>query len=363
MRKVQVVRFNFTTPVNKRQHANVSNYPSTRGFIHKVLMLLGMGKIEETTPTKAIQKPQPQQVTAIAPTPVPPPVITPKKSNISTQTEPVKCQVCEVRKSLTYESTLTQTIEPTTYDVSTQVSIEDLNKSPTFGPRSILKSTPTVQSIAHLTPSQILAQLQNEKKEDINKPWIPAPKKETFPPRDFQDQFSPNKPRPLMDDNFNRNQFDFPGGFRPEQPIGGRRPAPFVEPPKGNRGQFEANRPFDATNRPFEPNNRLFDPNNRPFDPNNRPYDTTNRSFDPTNRPFDPTNRQFDPPNRPFEPTNRPFDAGLNRQLFDSGPNRPFDGPFDPRRFFEPNNPGMATNNRFMGTNPLNSKIYNRGPN
>lgn len=305
MRKMTVVRFNFTTPVNKRPKNTLFSYPNVRVYLYKVLSLLGMGRSEEPLALK-----EKTPILEIPPAPVPPPIVIVKKESISTQTEPTKCHICEIRKGRKYEDANTQTIEPTTYDISTQVSMDDLVKSPTtFTPRGILKNTTSVPSIAHLTPLQLLAQIQNEKKEPESfqnqKPsWMTPPKKDVFPiaTRSFNEQFSPDKPRPLVDD-FNRNVNPFSDNYQSENNSGFNRDQMVMG---GNRFMMQGPGPGPGPGRP------------NPF------MDNSNMGG----------MHRFEP-NRDIRPQ--------------------FENPFDTRRFFEQPNP----QNRFM-VNPMNNKFFNR---
>lgn len=185
MRKVAVVRFNFTVPANKRGATKLVNQPSASVYLYKIISILGISKNDQVIPTfKAEETPKPVPAPLPVPKPVPPPVPIIKKTNAFVQTEPVKCEKCEVRNAIKYTTRSIQTTETTTVEVSTQVSVEDLNKScTTFIPRGILKNNASsVQSISHLTPAQLLAQLDKEKhEENANKPWSNMTKKDSFP--------------------------------------------------------------------------------------------------------------------------------------------------------------------------------------
>lgn len=183
LRKSVVVRFNFTVPVSKRwSNCKTIDQLSTRMTLHKLLSLLGMvekPKFSSPLPSESSRQPDLQNpITVLVPPPAP--FIQPKVKVSSVQTDPVICQICEIRNARKLLDGQTQTVETTTCEVSTQVSVEDLTKScTTFTPRGILKGNTTpVKSISHLTPAQLLAQVHNEKKEDTNQPGM---KRETFP--------------------------------------------------------------------------------------------------------------------------------------------------------------------------------------
>lgn len=326
LRKVAVVRFNFTTPVNKRVHSKLMSHPSAGVYLHKVLCTLGVTKKQDHPVVQKSETSTP--VAAPVPQPVPPPVPVIKKTNMASQTDHWKCQICEIRKARKYENESTQTIEKSTFDVGTQVSVEDLNKScATFTPRGILKnSSASVQSISHLTPAQLLAQIQREKDFGRNN-YGDHPQSQNNP-RSLPagDRFN-DMLRSVSHDNYggeDRFNSNFTGPDNNRSSFMG---------PDNNRGNFSGP-DLNRCNFGNPDNNREFMHQNRGQNFGNNPND--NRGFGP-NRPNFSNNPSFE---------NR--DEFMNR-----GPNfgpsgndpRNFDNNFNANRRFGDMNPNFGNQN------------------
>lgn len=184
MRKAAVVRFNFTSKLNKRSAGGSS---SSGTSLHKLMALLGIHwEVEEEESEESVPKQQVVPAKSVTPEAPAAPDISGSCST-AVQTEPVKCQICQIRHARKHSEGQTQTSSTTTCHVSTQVSIEDL-----------AISTPAPKSMAHLTPAQLLAQLDNHRRGDSSVPthrWggHPSPVYEQGRRADFHDSMpSPN---------------------------------------------------------------------------------------------------------------------------------------------------------------------------
>lgn len=211
LKKAIVVRFNFTVPVSKRSANNKMVDPvSPKLTLHKLLTVLGLQEKADPpieVPSKQQTPPEPPTISA--------PSSRPKMVNSFVQTDPVQCQICEIRKARKFTVGETQTEEKKTSDISTQVSVDDLTKScTTFMPRGIIKqNTSSLKSISHMTPAQLLAQLEKEKKDLQNKPWA---KEDIFPAygRSYADQ-------PPAVPSTSNDQFRNGPSYAPENAMGG----------------------------------------------------------------------------------------------------------------------------------------------
>lgn len=186
LRKVFPVRFTFTTPSKKQQcqdslkttlnkllrvctsrqiaedvsptpKPSTAQLPNTAapGITNtKVSKLISGVKYSPSEPV-VVNETKPKLRQRSPPVAPPPPVLI-TRATIAIQTEPVKCQICEIRSARKFDTKATQT-EVKLADESTQVSTDDLNKSSfMFTPRGILKNT-AVQSLSHMTPAQLMA--------------------------------------------------------------------------------------------------------------------------------------------------------------------------------------------------------------
>lgn len=214
LRKLNPVRFMFTTPCKRNAQED-----SSKVMLNKLLTVCGFSILPDSIPrntptpnTSSTLPPPPPQLSSTGATPVPspvrvtpstpqPPVIVPqppvliKRTSVSVQTEPLKCQICEIRSARQFNTCSTQTTELDMQDEGTQVYQEDLREScVTFTPRGILKnSSSSVQSISHMTPAQLLA-LQQESST------VPSARNETFPiARGNMDRFAPALRNSAMD--------------------------------------------------------------------------------------------------------------------------------------------------------------------
>lgn len=211
LRKAVVVRFNFTIPMSKRWPNNKAlDQLSLRTMLHKVTSILGVAEPEQLSPVpqecrNQLEARSTSEMVLHAPS-APDFRRVPSKLRTSTtsmQTVPVTCQICEIRSARQLSDGQTQTVDKSTCEVSTQVSIEDLTKScTTFIPRGILKTNVSpVKSFSHLTPAQLLAQMCTEKKEEFN---LPGLKKDTFPAygRSYAESTNPKPNNNPYSDNF-----------------------------------------------------------------------------------------------------------------------------------------------------------------
>lgn len=111
----------------------------------------------KNSPSKSVILKEPKhKIRQHSPPAAPPPPVLITSVSIAIQTEPVQCQICEIRSARKFDTEATQT-EIKSTDEFTQVSTDDLNKSSVmFTPRGILKNS-AVQSLSHLTPAQLMA--------------------------------------------------------------------------------------------------------------------------------------------------------------------------------------------------------------
>ncbi|GLV37167.1 hypothetical protein CBL_02003 [Carabus blaptoides fortunei] len=224
LRKLNPVRFMFTTPYKRSAQED-----SSKVMLNKLLTVCGFSILPDSVPRNAPTPntssssslfPPPPQLSSTGITPVPspvrapppapqPPVLVPqppiliKRTSVSVQTDPVKCQICEIRSARQFNTCNTQTTEVDVHDEGTQVCQEDLREScVTFTPRGILKnSLSSVQSISHMTTAQLLA-LQQESSA------VPQSRNETFPvARGNMDRFAPALRNSAMD---SRSSFSNP---------------------------------------------------------------------------------------------------------------------------------------------------------
>lgn len=202
------------------------------------------------------------------------------------QTEPVNCQLCEIRAMRKYANQVTQCERKTTADASTQVA-EDEFKTPL---KSILKT----KSLALLTPAQILAQEKGEdarRKEETKPSPVKAPEKAApeRPPRSqrpdldggrfgrnrgfggrFEDREFANRDR-----GFERARDGFQGNAlfeRPRQEFGHNREVEIIEiddyMEEDEDRRYQSQRFFDPPPPPNynnHPNSYNFRGNNRRF--------------------------------------------------------------------------------------------------
>lgn len=281
LRKGVTVRFNFTVPVSRRTHSKNIDQQSPKMSVHKLLSLLGMSEnadlnspIPEEITGQLEDKKKEELIFGV------PPVKEVTKRNIetfsaSTQTEFIPCEKCEHRNTIKYANIQTQTIKDIC-EIGTQVSVEDLTKScTTFIPRGILKTNSSpVKSISHLTPAQLLAQMESGNTENTS-----SQKQDNYPPAR----------RPLLDHRMGSDmlpestQYDRPHpGNRFGGQMGGHSGQHFSQgmgmgrtgnyghgPSMGTNNPMGANRPLLNTPYPNRPQGS--GPNGPGPNPNHRP--------------------------------------------------------------------------------------------
>lgn len=149
------------------------------------------------------------------------------------QTEPYKCQVCEIRASRRLVDREAQCVIKTFADASVQVAVEDF-QSPL---KSILKN----KSLALLTPAQILA--QDKGKEEVKKSIFPA----TVPELRPKEAVGGLLETPPLEKKLLQSQRGKPGarGFNRRRGFG-------VPGPRNNRAAYEPARDANNFGRPRE---------------------------------------------------------------------------------------------------------------
>lgn len=210
LRKTATVRFSFTVPNNRKTSTKNIDQQSPKMVIHKLMNILGIpDNVDLASPVSeegANQLEEKKKEVSLL-------SLSSGRSKVETysvftQTEPQRCADCDKRNSIIYSNGQTQTMKEVK-EMATQVSVEDLTKScTTFIPRGILKTTSSpVKSISHLTPAQLLAQLEAEKTEDSS-----PQKQEKYPPvrRPLLDhKMGPDKlPEPPKFNNSSGNNFE-----------------------------------------------------------------------------------------------------------------------------------------------------------
>lgn len=211
MKKPPVVRFNFTT---KCKTGKEKSY--LYSTCNKLLATVGL---EKTPPESPPYPPPSQKVNSPVTLLKKPPTPIAKPEN-----EPFKCHTCEMRKARQFTDSGSQ-CKSEMVSVSTQMTDEDLIR---FGCKPAIKGILKNQSLAELTPAQLLSQssLGNNSNARMNQPhsseqgFVMSPEKKfdfhpnrpIFPSAsNFEHMNKPmdNKPSQLMQLDLGQQYFDF----------------------------------------------------------------------------------------------------------------------------------------------------------
>lgn len=247
LRKTPFIRFAFTTPTK------VGEQPSTlQNSLNKLLASLGLLEDSDSVfvkPTAPIE--EDSSSASVQATPTKWPTISnkggdsvfeiaPRKAKMC-QTDFAKCQICAIRKARTFVDKEVQ-CDVTYSSSSTQVSDDDFMRP---GAKTPFRDTLKNQSIAHLTPAQLMRQTLNQTEPKQSNNFIQQ--------RGLSD-VSPENPNNYRGDNSS----DFSRGCKPSPNYSNKQ---FQN--KGNNN-FDV-RPHFGNNRPNMYDNR----NNNPPNVNN----------------------------------------------------------------------------------------------
>lgn len=154
LRKQPLVRFQFTTPQKSAEESvftkNLNKLIDTLRVNNDVVNLERSPTVEQV-PLRVESVPQTQTQNNARHT-------VSRMVSISAQTDTFSCEDCERRSARKFVSQGTQTVTTMTFNVATQVILEELEKEACPSPSDLLKQ----KSLAYLTPAQLLGQTKSK---------------------------------------------------------------------------------------------------------------------------------------------------------------------------------------------------------